>query len=1208
MKGHRIWLAVVAMAALMVAPAQAEDFWGSLKKDFKGLTGAIKEGIDDITEGKKEVEGVIDDAKQLQEEFADTPENEPRYDSAWIAELQQRLTAEGFDPGPVDGAFGNRTSQAVSAFQRQAGISPDGLPRPTVMRSLRARTQGIQIAQPSPEPQSGGHTPPPGDTAAWPPSTAGPTGQAMSGEAGTGTPPPGQVSPVSAGSQDATYARFLEAHLALHPDVVEDDAFALQYLSYLPADQDCPAEFELLEGSEFDRQRFFTQVWPAWKARFAETVSRARPPGADVFRIEVERTAGAYDFSTGAFAVVFAQPPADFTVGESRSFSYSGGMRFCTSPSGPGRFPVGFAIKLVNGDAIDRLPLSAAEAEAFDERSPERKLQFVVEFVLEETAPAGHVGGAGQGTGRLVGAAVVDPISKQMLHRYDPAIFAPPSADPWDAFPAPDYRRLLLTLVARSPDLARSDAYVERFAAIQVCDALRATQGNEIGRQQLIAEWQPRFEREAAEAHDPRAPIVKLTLEQKLGEYDIVRQAFAFPDNNGLNRHQPTRIQAAGAWCPTASSDAPGAFWIVLEPPKALFQAGLPVAPDIAQRLLDSETRGRKRTVHLDLLLELGVPGQLDGNPSQLPATIVDARVRELDARTVLHHYGTGFFAADAAPADPYAGIEDVSHERLTLAYLAAQPQLADDRAFAQRYAAATSCEAWSARRGDEFARAELGDQARQQIRDALAQAAGGSSAARHRVSIEAKLGEYDFASGRFPLAVPVFDQKIYRNLLDAPLPALLMEHDGKACSRDSVVSPSFPDAFLLTLAGAEAIDSAGVPADQSSARAFLQRDLPPYRDPRAVRIEMVVSVGAIGLPRRTHPQRDEHVSIVAGTVVDARVLDAHSGQPVFDYGPDLFGGAPEAEAGPAPVPTPPPVPEGAEFVLVSVAEPADLEAYAVIEGSGLDLQKGERINGKFVFNYDASTDLWAYLSSSPKVGIVLSAEQFARAAGELAALDLRVEAYRPGGDASNELKAQPIAALPVAPATGAMADERGADEFKVLNVTVGMTEAEVSAAIAGEFSADQIATDPKSGALLAKRGPCNDADPADPAIASESGVFCLEVQLTDGVVSRVALRQVVPGDVSKRAVAAFSERYGEPAFEDHFQPSPSVQRTVIGWGRSLAGSPLDLAGIDPDAPRTVLEGHVWRSNGVTVVVLRLDEGRPAESSDSLAAGQEIKF
>jgi hypothetical protein len=39
-----------------------------------------------------------------------------------------------------------------------------------------------------------------------------------------------------------------------------------------------------------------------------------------------------------------------------------------------------------------------------------------------------------------------------------------------------------------------------------------------------------------------------------------------------------------------------------------------------------------------------------------------------------------------------------------------------------------------------------------------------------------------------------------------------------------------------------------------------------------------------------------------------------------------------------------------------------------------------------------------------------------------------------------------------------------------------------------------------------------------------------------------------------------------------------------------------------------VLEGHVWWSNGVTVAVLRLDDGRLAETSDSLAVGQAIKF
>ena len=124
----------------------------------------------------------------------------------------------------------------------------------------------------------------------------------------------------------------------------------------------------------------------------------------------------------------------------------------------------------------------------------------------------------------------------------------------------------------------------------------------------------------------------------------------------------------------------------------------------------------------------------------------------------------------------------------------------------------------------------------------------------------------------------------------------------------------------------------------------------------------------------------------------------------------------------------------------------------------------------------------------------------------------------------------------------------------------------------------------------------------------AEAGAFCLELQFTESTVSSVALRQVVSGDVSEPALAALRERYGEPAFEHQSQPSPSVRRSVIGWGRSLEGSPLDLAGVDPDAPRTVLEGRIWWSHGVTVAILRLDEGRPLEGPDSLTAGQEIKF
>ena len=40
--------------------------------------------------------------------------------------VQQRLTRLGFKPGPVDGVWGNRTREALVAFQRSAGLSASG--------------------------------------------------------------------------------------------------------------------------------------------------------------------------------------------------------------------------------------------------------------------------------------------------------------------------------------------------------------------------------------------------------------------------------------------------------------------------------------------------------------------------------------------------------------------------------------------------------------------------------------------------------------------------------------------------------------------------------------------------------------------------------------------------------------------------------------------------------------------------------------------------------------------------------------------------------------------------------------------------------------------------------------------------------------------------------------------------------------------------
>jgi N-acetylmuramoyl-L-alanine amidase len=54
-----------------------------------------------------------------------------------VAELQERLAALGFDPGRVDGIFGAATRAAVASFQRDAGISSDGVAGPGTLAELR---------------------------------------------------------------------------------------------------------------------------------------------------------------------------------------------------------------------------------------------------------------------------------------------------------------------------------------------------------------------------------------------------------------------------------------------------------------------------------------------------------------------------------------------------------------------------------------------------------------------------------------------------------------------------------------------------------------------------------------------------------------------------------------------------------------------------------------------------------------------------------------------------------------------------------------------------------------------------------------------------------------------------------------------------------------------------------------------------------------
>lgn len=65
------------------------------------------------------------------------PANDPSLRISERIEVQERLTARGFDTGGADGNVGQKTIAAVRAFQTSVGMTPDGYPDRELLQALR---------------------------------------------------------------------------------------------------------------------------------------------------------------------------------------------------------------------------------------------------------------------------------------------------------------------------------------------------------------------------------------------------------------------------------------------------------------------------------------------------------------------------------------------------------------------------------------------------------------------------------------------------------------------------------------------------------------------------------------------------------------------------------------------------------------------------------------------------------------------------------------------------------------------------------------------------------------------------------------------------------------------------------------------------------------------------------------------------------------
>ena len=54
-----------------------------------------------------------------------------------LKDIQTFLSCNGFNPGPIDGVPGNRTTGAVKSFQSTVGLSADGVVGPATKQAMR---------------------------------------------------------------------------------------------------------------------------------------------------------------------------------------------------------------------------------------------------------------------------------------------------------------------------------------------------------------------------------------------------------------------------------------------------------------------------------------------------------------------------------------------------------------------------------------------------------------------------------------------------------------------------------------------------------------------------------------------------------------------------------------------------------------------------------------------------------------------------------------------------------------------------------------------------------------------------------------------------------------------------------------------------------------------------------------------------------------
>ncbi len=135
----------ISMAIALIASSSTKSLADPIERGIQGaIGGAIIGGVIDGGKGAARgagigaaigiIGGAAEEANRERDYRGDSRSyREPSYRrsstgrSELVYDIQKRLTDLGYDPGPADGIYGERTAEAISAYQDDNDIEIDGV-------------------------------------------------------------------------------------------------------------------------------------------------------------------------------------------------------------------------------------------------------------------------------------------------------------------------------------------------------------------------------------------------------------------------------------------------------------------------------------------------------------------------------------------------------------------------------------------------------------------------------------------------------------------------------------------------------------------------------------------------------------------------------------------------------------------------------------------------------------------------------------------------------------------------------------------------------------------------------------------------------------------------------------------------------------------------------------------------------------------------